>query len=382
MEKQHKCSKCSKELANRHSLSRHKKMFCKERNSQSYNSVDQQDVLPSTARGIEKPTSKESSRQETSSAPSLRMWSDPAKSTNPKISALVDAIVNEEPISKPTSKDPDDSTTSKDCDYCSDENDSEIEAMDMTAKDMKFEDDCDDDDDDSDDDESYSGIEPIDMTAKDDSRIEPRDLTAAQDDSDDGDDNDSRIEPIDMTTKDDSRIEPMDLTVRDDDNISPDELKARLYSFDGNMKVFELNLDADKRLSKNDILKYAEELDIPYFRGVFERDGLPKSPNQKECGIVNLENHWVCYTKIYNTRCYFDSFGRKTPVEIEYYLKTAEEIKNNSPIIFRSGYMVQRENSKISGHLCLFVLTSLMREHLTYKQVTDQLIYGFSKHYW
>ena len=104
MEKQHKCSKCSKELANRHSLSRHKKMFCKERNSQSYNSVDQQDVLPSTARGIEKPTSKESSRQETSSAPSLRMWSDPAKSTNPKISALVDAIVNEEPISKPTSK--------------------------------------------------------------------------------------------------------------------------------------------------------------------------------------------------------------------------------------------------------------------------------------
>ena len=175
----------------------------------------------------------------------------------------------------------------------------------------------------------------------------------------------------------------MDLTAaQDDDDISPDELKARLYRFDGNIKVFELNLDADKGLSKNDILKYAEELDIPYFRGVFERDGLPKSPNQKECGIVNLENHWVCYTKIYNTRCYFDSFGRKTPVEIGYYLKTAEEIKNNSPLIFRSGYMVQRENSKISGHLCLFVLTSLMREDLTYTQVTDQLIYGFSKHYW
>ena len=283
-----------------------------------------------------------------------------SKSLNPKISALVDAIVNEEPISKPTSKDPDDSTTSKDCD----DNDSGIEPMDTTAKDMKFE----DDDDDSDDDDNDSGIEPIDMTAKDD--------------KDEDDDNDSRIEPIDMTTKDDSRIEPMDLTVRDDDNISPDELKARLYSFNGNMKVFELNLDADKRLCKNDILKYAEELDIPYFRGVFERDGLPKSPNQKECGIVNLENHWVCYTKIYNTRCYFDSFGRKTPVEIGYYLKTAEEIKNNSPLIFRSGYMVQRENSKISGHLCLFVLTSLMREHLTYKQVTDQLIYGFSEHYW
>ena len=59
MEKQHKCSKCSKKIASRHSLSRHKKMFCKERNSQSYDSVDQQDVFPSTASDIEKPTSKE-----------------------------------------------------------------------------------------------------------------------------------------------------------------------------------------------------------------------------------------------------------------------------------------------------------------------------------
>ena len=83
-----------------------------------------------------------------------------SKSINPKISALVDAIVNEEPISK----DPDGSSTSKD----PDDNDSGIEAMDTIAKDMKFEDeDEDDDDDDEDDDnESYSGIEPMDMTAR------------------------------------------------------------------------------------------------------------------------------------------------------------------------------------------------------------------------
>ena len=91
-----------------------------------------------------------------------------SKTLNPKISALVDAIVNEEPISK----DPDDSKTSKDPDDCSDDNDSGIEPMDMTAKDMKFEDDDededDDDDDDSDDDDNDSRIEPIDMTAKDD----------------------------------------------------------------------------------------------------------------------------------------------------------------------------------------------------------------------
>ena len=48
------------------------------------------------------------------------------------------------------------------------------------------------------------------------------------------------------------------------------------------MKVFELNLDADKGLSKNDILKFVGKLEIPKFRGVIERDGLPKSSNQIE----------------------------------------------------------------------------------------------------
>ena len=59
-----------------------------------------------------------------------------SKSINPKISALVDAIVNEEPISK----DPDGSSTSKD----PDDNDSGIEPMDMTAR--QFGDDDEDED--------------------------------------------------------------------------------------------------------------------------------------------------------------------------------------------------------------------------------------------
>ena len=180
---------------------------------------------------------------------------------------------------------------------------------------------------------------------------------------------------------DGSRIQPMDLTTAQD-NISPDELKARLYRFDDNMKVFELHIPTDKRLSKNEIVEYAEELEIPYFRGVFMINELPKSSNPIECGIVDIKNHYVCYTKVYYTRYYFDSFARETPLELGYYLKTTEEIKNNSSVIMRNSYIVQRENSKISGHLCLFVLTSLMREDLTFKQVTHQLIYGFSEHYW
>ena len=106
-----------------------------------------------------------------------------SKSINPKISALVDAIVNEEPISK----DPDGSSTSKD----PDDNDSGIESMDTTAKDMKFEDEDDDEDEDEDDDnESYSGIEPMDMTARqfeDDNEDEDED---DEDDDDEDDDND------------------------------------------------------------------------------------------------------------------------------------------------------------------------------------------------
>ena len=46
---------------------------------------------------------------------------------------------------------------------------------------------------------------------------------------------------------------------------------------------------------------YAQELEIPYFRGVFMRDTLPQYPFNVESGIVNFDtsiqpgSHWVCY---------------------------------------------------------------------------------------
>ena len=249
-----------------------------------------------------------------------------SKSINPKITALIDAIVNEEdePPEKIQRKDLAENSTD-------DERQHYPDTLDLTSKVVTDENDDEDDDDEDDDDEDS-------MTSKDDS-------TASK------------------------------------DNLSPDELKDRLHRFFDEMTVFELNIDADKRLSKNDIVEYAEELEIPYFRGVFEKDELPEISNPIECGIVNLGDYWACYAKLPN-RCYFDSFGRKTPMELQFYLKTAEEIKNNSPVIMRNSNVVQRENSEISGHLCLFVLTSLMREDLSFKQVKDQLVFGFSKDYW
>jgi hypothetical protein len=154
------------------------------------------------------------------------------------------------------------------------------------------------------------------------------------------------------------------------------------------MKVYELNLDADEGLSNIDLLKYIDVLKVPKFRGVFMRDELPERANPVECGIVNLSihehlgTHWVCYAKIHKNRIYFDSFGRKTPLEIQKYLKTAKEFSSNIPVICVNTDMVQRPTTKICGHLCLFVLTSLMREHLSFQHVMDQLNYGYSQYYW
>ena len=130
-------------------------------------------------------------------------------------------------------------------------------------------------------------------------------------------------------------------------------------------------------------------LKAPKFRVVFHIDELPKKVNDVECGIINLSTHekmgthWVCYVKIYKTRIFFDSFGRKTPMQIQKYLKTDREFKNNTPVIQRNYDIVQRVNTKICGHLCLFVLTSLMRERFfSYHQVMDQLRCAFEEHYY
>ena len=117
-------------------------------------------------------------------------------------------------------------------------------------------------------------------------------------------------------------------------------------------------------------------------------DELPKRINPVECGIVNLSpheqmgSHWVLYVKVHKILIYFDSFARKTPLEIQKYLKTAEEFRNDAPVIQRNKDIVQREHTKICGQLCLFVLTSLMRERFSFQQVMDQLNHAFSEYYY
>ena len=83
------------------------------------------------------------------------------------------------------------------------------------------------------------------------------------------------------------------------------------------MKVYGLDISDNRGLTNIDLYRYAQELKIDNFRGVFMRNTLPRIPHQTECGIVNFNTsqqggtHWVCYFKDgMNERIYFDSFGQ------------------------------------------------------------------------
>ena len=155
------------------------------------------------------------------------------------------------------------------------------------------------------------------------------------------------------------------------------------------MKVYGLNISNAEGLTNIDLYKYVRELRINNFRGVFMRDTLPSISRQKECGTVNFNtseqvgSHWVCYYKDgIGQRIYFDSFGQVTLVEIQKYLKSKDEFEKGKAVIQRNTDIVQRVNTHVCGHLCLFVLTSLMREHLAFQDVLNRLNDGYSRGDW
>ena len=128
------------------------------------------------------------------------------------------------------------------------------------------------------------------------------------------------------------------------------------------MEVHGIQLP-DRPLTNFDILKYADQLGIPHFRGVFMKDTLPSAPHVNEAGIVNFNtlsepgSHWVAYYKTGDKRIYFDSYGQVTLYEIQKYLKKADEI--NKQVIQRNIDIVQIPGTNTCGHLCLYILKSL-----------------------
>ena len=148
---------------------------------------------------------------------------------------------------------------------------------------------------------------------------------------------------------------------------------------DSDINVCGVQIPIDRDLTNFQLSDYVEKLQIPNFRGVFMRDTLPNNPKQVECGIVNLNrsnengSHWVCYVKVKKNRIYFDSLGQDVPIEISRYLKTVKEFNEESAVIARNTDTFLTDNTHVCGHLCLVVLTALMRVQLSYQQLIDSL---------
>lgn len=110
-----------------------------------------------------------------------------------------------------------------------------------------------------------------------------------------------------------------------------------------------------KPLTNIDLIKYVKLLKIPYFRGVFMRDNLPKKIGKNESAIINLDDqngpgtHWICFYKRQSFIYCFDPFGNLRPcVEFIRYFNSNGVCK----IIFNYD-SYQTYNSIICGHLCL-----------------------------
>ena len=106
--------------------------------------------------------------------------------------------------------------------------------------------------------------------------------------------------------------------------------------------------------SVNNILTLAKHLKIPNFIVCNQVSG---TPDNQECGIIILP-HLVSYFKDGNKRIFFDSLGRKVPIEIEKYLKTEQEFQDNAPVIQRNTDFVTNTDN---GHICLYVLDNLSK---------------------
>jgi hypothetical protein len=107
------------------------------------------------------------------------------------------------------------------------------------------------------------------------------------------------------------------------------------------------------------LLHLAKRMRIPFFRGVYMRNALPRKIRRNENSIVNLDDaagsgtHWVAYSKRDDRAAYFDSFGNLgPPKEIVRYLGTDTLITYN-----RTAY--QTYDQTICGQLCLLFLQKI-----------------------
>lgn len=123
-------------------------------------------------------------------------------------------------------------------------------------------------------------------------------------------------------------------------------------------KYRKIIIPHDYPLSNIELKKYARQLKIPYFRGVFMRNSLPEKIRKNEKGIINLDGmdgpgtHWVAYKKNGSRVIYFDSFGNLPPT-----LETISYFNSSGPCVIQYNYNIYQKFSTVNcGQLCLYFL--------------------------
>ena len=114
-------------------------------------------------------------------------------------------------------------------------------------------------------------------------------------------------------------------------------------------------------MSNFDLIDAAKSLSLKNFRGVFMRDQLPKTPNDVETGIINLDNstgsgtHWVAYAIDPRGIVYFDSYGLAPPKEFMRYISKLKKI----PVFYSTLPTQQLNDPPICGREVLNVLAEI-----------------------
>ena len=90
----------------------------------------------------------------------------------------------------------------------------------------------------------------------------------------------------------------------------------------------------------------------------------------------------MCYYRNKNERIYFDSYGQIPPVEIQRYLKTGSEFDRGKEVIHRNTDIVQAASTPVCGHLCLFVLKSLVNGEEFQSILNHMQHYGYPQGDW
>lgn len=109
--------------------------------------------------------------------------------------------------------------------------------------------------------------------------------------------------------------------------------------------------------------------DLPGWRGVFMRNGLPRLPQPSECGVLNLDDkdqpgtHWTCWMVTPLKVNYFDSYGMPPPRDFINYIRRYNSSPTNFPIEYNTFKIQKKNDGPICGHLCIFMLKRLTERH-------------------